>query len=318
MRKITLVILCFAILGCLHSCKKKDYVSNVSTKEWASTDEVFKELSLQPTVFTVDGSKGGYFRSASSTRYLFYPNSFKVAGGGAVTGQMEVKVYEYLQKGDMIFSRMVPKSDDKLLVTTGEVNIAAVYNGQSVDLKSDSVCVVSVPTFSVPVTGMQLFVGKNITNSYFTDVNWTMSPSNGNHNIGIHSTGIDSVNIITDKLNLISCARIWSQQNLQTCTLTVRAAGVTIPDASKVMAYAIFTNANSIMGIEHPLNTTGNGAFFPKNLPMEPLYFVVFTVINGKFYGGTLNATPKTGETYEVMIKPADAVKFRTQLNQLL
>jgi hypothetical protein len=212
---------------------------------------------------------------------------------------------------------MVPKSGTRVLVTSGEVDIKAVYNGQSVSLKSDSICRVTVPTYSVAVTDLKLYVGQNISSSYFNDVDWSLSSSNGLKNVGIHTSGIDSVNIISDKLDLIGCDRLWSQQDVVTCTLTVHAAGKTIPDVTKVMAYAVFTNVNAVMGFEHVPNSIGGSMFLGENIPGQPIYFAAFTVFGGKFYAGTLEATPKNGESYVLTIKEADAEAFKTQLNKL-
>jgi len=48
-----------------------------------------------------------------------------------------------------------------------------------------------------------------------------------------------------------------------------------------------------------------------------PVHFVVFTVVNGYFYGGITAAIPNAGSTYTVNLLQTDPVKFKGQLDSL-
>ncbi len=105
------IVLLMLVAG---SCKKKEDTVSTSTstfKTYGSMDEIFDALSLKPKVVSFDAAAGSSFYGNSGTRYIFQPNCFQDASGATVTGNVQVAATEWLKKGDMIFSGVLPISD---------------------------------------------------------------------------------------------------------------------------------------------------------------------------------------------------------------
>jgi len=138
---------CFLFAGLVLSCSK----SYNDIAIYSSMDDVFSSLSVQSNVTTLDAAAGGTFYGASGTRYVFAPNSFQTASGATVTGKVQVTTSEYLQKGDMIFSKMLPISNNEPLLSGGEINVSASQNGQNIFMKPGTSFKANMPlTGSMP------------------------------------------------------------------------------------------------------------------------------------------------------------------------
>ena len=314
--------LCLCLTAFLFSCSKTE--NNVSTVEtYSSMNDVFGKLSLQPKVLTVDAATGGSFFGNSGTRYYFIPNSFQTAIGASVTGNIQIAVTEYLQKGDMIFSKMLPVSNGVPIVSGGEVTIYAKQGSQEIFLKPGFNCYISIPTVGTPPTGMQLFTGQPVVDTSIMKTNWILPQRDSSkYNVGVFVfMGIpygDTLNVISDSLRSINCDYFLGlgAADLKNCTLSITATGVDTASTKNALVYAIFDNKKLIYPMYRSYGSPGI-TYSLKNVPADPIHFVAFTLVNGQFYGGTLKATPASGANFNLNLLPQDAKAFKAQLNGL-
>ena len=315
---LTLIIILSAFL---FSCSKKQTNNTATTRPtYSSMDSIFSMLSVQPKTLSVDAVNGGSYYGNSGTRYIFYGNSFMTAAGGSVTGTVQIQVSEYLQKGDMLFSKMLPISNNEPLLSGGEINVSATQNGQPVYLQPYNYFQANLPQPGTPDTAMKFFSGQPTLDTTQFKTNWIGAVADSNHYFSGFveeiAAGGDTLSIISDSLKECNADYFMTSPNFQTFTVTITVTGATLPSTGKPYGYTLYDNYKG----EWPLGEIGsysNGIFTEEHVPNIPVHFAVFTLINGNFYGGTLGATPTTGSNYTVMLNLVDATVFKAQLNAL-
>lgn len=308
MKKLIYILAQGALISLtLAACSKKDNNTTPPANNTAAT--VFANQKLQPKTVTIDAGNDASFYGNSGTRYIFSANSLQTANGTGVTGNVQMQVTEYLQKGDMIFSKMLPISGSEPLLSAGELNITATQNGQTLYLKPGTTFRANVPGNS---TNMILFKGIANEDTTVSIVNWRQAKPDSN--IGVVVIGNDTTSIISDSLGQCNADYFMTNPDYQNFTVTV--AGVTLPANTQVLGYTLYDDYKAVW----PLGLIGsyaNGVFTEQHVPNIPVHFAVFTVINGTFYGGTLGATPSTGSNYTVTLSQIDPTTFKQQLNSL-
>lgn len=319
MKKIILLLaLSASVSCCLFSCKKEKTVSTTTTipaGPYTSMNDIFSALRLEPKVLTVDASIGGSFYGNSGTRYIFNANSFQNASGVTITGNIQIQVCEYIQKGDMIFSKMLPISNGEPLISGGEISIAATQNGLPVYLKRNNRFEAHIPTNGTPSTGMELFRGRMAEDTSTAITNWVLPEldSMAKLRIGVFTyPNQDTFNIISDSLILANADRFMTAPDYQNFTVTPIIEGDTMP-SKNVFGYTIYDNFKGVW----PLSSYMNKVFTENHVPNIPVHFAVFTLMNGNFYGGTLGTIPVSGSNYTVSLKKVDANTFKSQLNEM-
>jgi hypothetical protein len=309
MKKLLLVGACLVFLN---SCKQKDYNVNISTPTYSSMDEVFAKLSLRPKALTVDATTGGSFNGNSGTRYIFSPNSFQTASGATVTGKIDMQVCEYLKKGDMIFSKMLPISNGQPLVSGGQLTISASQNGQPIYLKPGCSFTANMPCVGPPDQNMQLFKGQPVSDTATSKVNWTLGDNL--KTIGVFTVnGQDTFRVVADSLKPMNADFFLGFTNAQNCDLKVNLASGTTPANTNLYIYSVLSDIKAIV----LLGFGNNQAYYNVRVSNHPMHFVAFTLINGKFYAGMTSATPANGSAYNITLSEKDAVQFMSQLNNL-
>jgi hypothetical protein len=271
-------------------------------------------LRVQSKKVSIDASTGGSFFGSTGTRYLLYANSLMTATGATVTGNVDIEISEYLEKGDMIFSKMLPISNGSALISGGEVNVVATQNGKPLFLKPYNRVYINIPTKGTPPTGMQLFTGQPTVDSSISKVNWILPVRDSSfYQIGVFVTsGIDTLHVISDSLKLINCDKFMGSANLQNFTVSFTANGASLTASADFRGYTLIDGAKQIMAMYF-----SGDKYTEKYVPSIPVHFAAFTIINGKFYGGILGATPTTGNNYTVNLTQQDASTFKAQLNGL-
>jgi len=312
-----LIVVGLSVLLVTNSCrKKKPDVSNIDNVSFSSVEDMFSKLSLKPKTLTVNAATGGSFFGNSGTRYIFQPNSFQDESGVAVTGDVEVKVTEYLREGDMVFSRVLPVSNNNPLVSGGCLDISATANGKAVYLKPGSNFTANMPQPGVVDEEMLFFTGRKVGGNDRNMVNWDTGKVN-RFVVPLLSTGfpkIDSFSIVSDSFGLCNADRFMSNPNYQTFRVNVNVQGAATLPYANVFAYAVYDNFTGVW----PLGLIGsyaNGVFEERHVPNIPVHLVVFALINNRFYGGTLGLVPKTGGNYEVKLVETNADEFRKMVN---
>jgi hypothetical protein len=304
------------------SCRKTAPVSSVNTKTYASIEEVFAELKVKPKTVAVDAAAGGNFFGNSGTHYYFMPNSFCNAAGVAITGNVDIQVAEYLKKGDMLFSKMLPISNREPLISGGEISVTASQNGQKVFLKNNVFFSAMVPQDGKAPTGMEFFAGEAVQDTA-TIVNWvqpaTDSAKYWQNMVAVPPappipSPVDSLQIISNTFGMCNADRFLTSPNYKSFTVTIAVNGATL--TGRPNAYAIFDQYKGLW----PLGLTGSyagGKFTENHVPDIPVHFVAFIIINGKFYGGMTAATPADGGNYTVTLNEVNITDFKEQVQAL-
>jgi hypothetical protein len=299
------------------SCSKSN--NNNSTTPvygtYSSMDTIYQMLNLQPKYVTLNAVTGGTFYGNSGTRYIFRPNSFQDASGASVTGNVQIGVTEYLKKGDMIFSGMLPINGSNQLISGGEIATTATQNGLPVYLKPGYTFQANVPRNGDTIQGMLFFAGTQGPNQTTNKVNWQQPlDSFGSSTVVVSG---DTVSIFSDSMRECNadCLGLsnWNPQNFN---VTLSVIGATLSSSTVVEGFTLFDGYKS----EWPLGITGsysNGVFNEVHVPTIAVHFVAFTLINGKFYGGVAAASPVTGKNYLVNLTEVDPTSFKEQLNTL-
>ncbi|MBE2290870.1 MAG: hypothetical protein IAE95_15065 [Chitinophagaceae bacterium] len=264
----------------------------------------------------MNGSTGGSFFGNSGTRYVFQPNSFQDMSGNLVTGDVQVKVTEFLREGDMVFSRMLPVSNNEPLISGGCFDISATSDGKEVYLKPGTTFAALMPQPGVANEVMSVFKGNRINGNDRNIVNWDTGKVN-KFIEPIQSTKfprIDTFGIFSDSFGLYNADRFMSNPNYQTFKVTLDVSGASLIPSTNVFAYAVYDNVTGVW----PLGMIGsydNGVFEERHVPNIPVHLVVFALINNRFYGGVVAVVPKNGENYTVKLIETDVDEFRKMVN---
>ncbi len=307
------------LAACLVMSCGKNYNNSPApaTPTYASIDEVFSNLAVQPKIVTVDAGTANTFYGNSGTRYIFPANCFQTASGASVTGSVQLSSAEYAEKGDMIFSKMLPISDNEPLLSGGEIDLSASQNGQKLFMKPGMRLQANMPiaASAVPVTGFVFFSGVANSNNNQAKVNWVPANPHGGPSVSM-VTG-DTLGIVSDSLRVCNAdAFMHPIPNYQTFTVAINVINGTLPASTQVFAYALYDTYKGVW----PLGFVGsyaNGVFTERHTPNIFIHFVAFALINGKFYGGINSLTPVTSGRYTIDIAEVDATAFKAQVNKL-
>jgi hypothetical protein len=309
---LSAIILLIAVVS---SCSKKDDNNNTGAQSYGSypsMDSVFNQLSVKSKFVTLDAVTGGSFYGNSGTRYVLQPNSFQDAAGVAVTGTVQIEVAEYLHKGDMIFSKVLPISVGEPLISGGELYINATQSGQNIYLKPGFTFKANVPQNKTPPSGLTFFRGQKVEDPINT-VAWKSSDT-GYTDIIYNGNG-DTISIISDSLHWCNADKFLTAPNYQHFKVTIALTGTTITSSSAIKAYALYDNYNGLWPLGFGSRT--DNVYSEEHVPDVPVHFVVFGVVNSRFYGGVTAATPKTGGNYTVTLTEVDPLAFKGQINAL-
>jgi len=294
------------------SCTKTSSATNNGDllATYSSMDTIFGFLSAPAKYVTMNADTGGTFFGASGTRYIFPPSAFIDGSANNVSGNIQLVVTEFLQKGDMIFSGVLPVSNGSALFSAGEIYEYASQNGQQIFLKPGYTFQANVPQGGTPQSGMVFFqgyAGTNITNK----VNWQLSDSLTYGSIIYDG---DTISIISDSLHYCNADQFMDSPKYQSFTVTVGVTGASLSSSSTVYGYALYDNYKGVW----PMTNFSGNVFTEGHVPNIPVHFAVFALINNRFYAGVIAAIPAKGSNYLINLTEVDPASFKSQLNLLV
>lgn len=313
MKKILAPIALFLLLAT--SCKKEEPNNNVTIstyKTYSSMDEIFNELSLKPKVVSIDAAAGASFYGNSGTRYIFQPNCFIDATGATVTGNIQIEVTEWLNKGDMIFSGVLPISNGESIVSGGEFKVKASKGGAELFIKPGKTFEAKIPQFGSKDTVMQFFKGDEIPQQIANRANWRLSPTDSFSRVVFNG---DTISLFSDSIGFCNADRFMKRPfTYQEFKVTiVPPIGVTIAPTDELFTIALYDNQKSLWKCGW-YGAPVNNVYSEGHVPNIPVHFISHVLVNGHFYGGVQAATPKTGENYTVTLKEVDPKEFKAQI----
>lgn len=273
-----------------------------------SMNSIYTSLKLQPKTVTFDPSVGGRVIGNSGTVYTFPANAFQPSSGGSVTGTISLMLTEYLSKGDMIFSRVMPVSDGRALISGGELLVEAKQGNSKLYLRPGVTFTAEVPQKGIISTGMSFYYGQ-VVDASTNPINWLT----GTGGAGTASTFGDTVTITSDSVGYIAAGKDFTSPSYQSFSITVN--GVQFDDSDHVQAYAVYDDYRAV----HPLTGRYHQKFTVNEVNSKPMHFVVYTVYRGDFYGGisSNSVTPLTGGNYTVNLTKQNPITFLQTVNGL-
>lgn len=304
----------------IFGCKKDNVIPNNGGNDnnpkptYASVSEVFKQLEVKSKTVTIDADKDNTFYGNSGTRYIIPANSLEKMDGSAVTGDVEITVREFLKKGDMIFSKMLPVSNGQPLISGGELDIKATQNGQALKMKDNMVFTANIPQEHTANPAMQFFIGEPKPEDRQNQVNWVLPDrqTQGKGN-GVVVLGTDTLSLFSDSMAMCNADMFMTNPDYKTFTVSVNVTGGTIANDDDVYGYAVYDGHLGMW----PMMNFSNGKISENHVPGIPVHFVVFALIGGEFFGGTVSATPENGGNYSVTLTKTDAATFKQQINNM-
>ncbi len=301
------------------SCKKKEdnngTTGNTTVyKTYGSMDEIYAELSLKPKAVTFDAATGSKFYGNSGTQYVFQPNCFQDATGASVTGTVRVEVTEWMKKGDMIFSKMLPISNEQPLMSAGEIYVQATQGGQEIFLKPGFQFQANIPQGGPVDSAMIVFRGNTYDPSGpsagVTNVNWVPGKTDSSVGASIVFNN-DTVKIFADSLKFYNGDHyLTGVPTTNSTKLTVSTNGGTLAP-EKMQAYMLVDGKRSLWPIR-------DQSFLAIN---QPCHIVAYGLIDGRFYAGTVaivaNTTPGIMNSFSLLMTEVKPEDFKAQLNVL-
>ncbi len=291
------------------SCKKGGEDLNTSTPgSYPLLDEIFARTSPLPTTQAIVVSTGGSVTSKGGTRFIIPRDGFQSYSGAIIGGSVDVKVYDWLLKGDMAFAKVLPISNNNPLYTSGEAYIEVTQNGVPVRLRKGYYITVKFPQFGYGITGDSLYLGQGVAGSSNV-INWYKRDTAGRFGLAL-----DTVTMRSDSLHHIAASHFQPQTRMASFTLTLNSP-VTLEQS---LAVVLYDSVKSMF----PISSAVGGKISAERVPIcgvsEKMHVAVMGINKGQFYGGILYI-PKAGtdSTYEVLIKQTDPQDFRLKMNIL-
>ncbi len=318
MKKVIFLLLAVISVNII-SCKKSETSPAIqapignpnyqsTSGPYGSLRSIYNSLCPTPTIITIDPDTSSilYGKSAS---YSIPSFCFLTQDGTLARDSVQIEINEFLRKGDILFSGVLPAEDGNPLLSSGEVYINATKNGEKLIIgPSGFPLMLSFPRLEgIHNDGMSIFQGYPYPSANGI-LNWVVADKNQT-SINIYSSGFNQ--FFTDTLGYFSMSKPIDNADFQDFILKI--SGVTIPGDSSIGAYAIYDDYRSVWA----MNNIKDSTIHEKQVAKLPVHFVVFTVVNGYFYGGITAATPSTGATYTVNLLQTDPVKFKATLDSL-
>lgn len=265
------------------------------------------DQAVKSKIVTINATTGGSFMGNSGARYVFPPNAFRNSAGALVTGDVQVEAKEFTNKADMLFSGVLPVTATDGLISGGETDVKATQGGQALSLQPGITFQVNLPQHGTPNPNMMVFSGH--TDPATGVVNWALNADTSAASITYNG---DTLVLNCDSLDLCNADCFMASPDYQTFTLHASCSdGTQVPtvaDANNVIsAFALYDDFN---GVWPMLDVTGSNVA-EHHVPNIPVHFAVIGLVKGKFYGGIIGATPATGSTYNVVLKPTTPAAFK-------
>jgi hypothetical protein len=248
----------------------------------------------------------------SGLQVSFPPNSFINNLGQAITGKIDVELMLVRSKGDMIRLNKPTASDNRLLVSAGEIFINLKKNGVPVQLAPGIKYSIRFSD-GAPNQSMSLFMGDETNPEKF---NWIPNPDTTNNKLFM---GSQSYEIYTNHLRWLNCDYFYDTSNIQ--RITVTAALAPYFTNANTAAFTVFKDLRSVVGMYGNALTQ---KFSTGKLPSgKAITVVVISKQGNDYYLGhesTITLTSTAGNPIQsVQVKPvkkslADIIHYLSTL----
>ena len=120
----------------------------------------YDSFAKVPQIFRISAEADTILACAEGTYIDVPPGSFAdSATGRPATGEVEIRVQEYLTMSDIVLNNLATTSGDAMLETGGMLNLRATAGGRPLALRSGATLGLAFPRKGAAKPGMQLFTG---------------------------------------------------------------------------------------------------------------------------------------------------------------
>ena len=325
-RKIIIVILLGAAF-LLNACQKNIDVFvpdagqlNGPDTSWYSTitpampvSALKNNLALETYNDSIQvGNSASTLTTPFGLQCIFPPNSCVGNTGTIVTGNVKVEVLLVKKKGDMVRMNKPTSSNNRLLVSGGELFISLKKEGNEVHLAPN--IKIRMKYQDAPIsTQMKFFRGDESNPERF---NWLPATDSAN----FVSPNIQGYEIFTNHLHWVNCDYFYDTTGIARVSVTADLASY-FTNANTI-AFTVFKDFRAVVGMYGDITTR---KFSTYRLPVGKAITVVVISKQGNDYflgaESAVTATPTSGNTstQSVIVKPvkrsiADILSFLNTL----
>jgi hypothetical protein len=272
----------------------------------------FSDQALKPTKVTITNSVGASIVGPGQSRLIIQPNTFINTNGQIITGDINIEFTDYSNRSDMIFSRILPISNNNPLISGGEYNLVATQNGAAVFISSSKPIEVKIPQFGLLSTDMSFFKGEKINfidaNAQNT-VNWLINKGDSNV-VSVVLNG-DTISIFNNSTGLANADKFYNNPTYVEFPINLTGAKTT---ETTFMAYCLYKNYNNVW----PLIVEASNNIIASHIPNVQVHLIVFGYDGSDFYSGILeNHTPTDGTSVNINLSKTDITTLKNKIKSL-
>lgn len=262
--------------------------------------------------FFINASRESMLVSASGIRFIFNSFGFQDFAGNDVTGEVQIKIKEVLQKGEMMLSNRMTTSEDRLLESAGQFCIEATQEG--IPLQLSLPIAVEMPfnkKLANPLAA-RLYIGSFSEGLTATDhkmFDWRLVVDrklnvkniNGNRYYSFYLT----------ELNWFACSHL--QPRRVTRTMVSARCISPIEDWEAQVAFLVFKNINAVVRM-YP----GFNRFTALNIPVnQAAEVVIIGFRQGVWFYGAYPIEKTASQIVAAKVEPVAEVKLLEYLRKL-
>jgi len=132
--KILVTLLVFASLQACNDLPVENDIPIDATTQFSTPDEFLESLKNPSQIFSIDASQTSSFTTKGGLEFTFKKNSFQDQRGNLVSGTVKIRIDEFLNYSDYIYSKMITSGDGKLYESEVAFDIEATQSGNPVEL----------------------------------------------------------------------------------------------------------------------------------------------------------------------------------------
>ena len=313
--KTFLSALAFGATLFLGACNKEEDPQNVSTTgPYTSLESVLNLNAAPAQTFAVNADSGGYFRAARGTRFLVPRYAFRQAGTmhDTIHGVVQITVREFLDRSEMIYSRVVPGNQPGL-VSGGAFFFSVAYQGLTVEGRTANPITVYMPqrNFLNESGGLQSYTGSPQTNP-FSLVVWSPALIPG----VVAAVDFDTVTLQTDTpgYHMAAYPNAFIDPGVDEVSVKFSVNGSGLNATNSILfllpkglrQVVPLGNFKSLQGVTYKVRNEAE------------VYLVGMSLVNGRFQGNILETKLENNKSYGVSVVDTDPKDFKERILRLL
>lgn len=315
-QKLSFLSACLAATALLGACKKNTEPGGTPEPAggYTTLEALYQTQTSQPLSFNINSERETRLQGAFGVQYEIPDSAFMLLDSTPVYGTITIVLKEYVSKKDMIFHRILPRTDTSVLESYGMVHIQANKNGAPLMLKSGEKIAAYLPQHvNVAIDAeMKLFTGVASAAGDFSSVTWKEAPEE----VGDALPLLTHVVLYSSKLGYLQAAN-YQQGNKHKVSLNL--SGFPDFDQSAMLrTYVLYDNLKTTYGMgQTPFGYRSGATVVDSFISNQPLHLVSFGIKDGFFYGGIKEATVSSDTTLSLELTKMEAVDLFSQVAAL-